>query len=335
LSAIFGGVQALGGAFSAYAAIKQANFAERQAQAAEDPPIQEPTTGGVSSDHTEVPEVKGVKISKEPIKDVRTEEEDITTTTPPSKVKVAESETTEEKPQKEGEPKKSTTTGTKTTAIPEQTTTSHGKKTITTVKDADQPDKETTPFTVLRLSEGKTNSQADFTFTLRYNGTDVRGGATKDGEINGYLGGTNNSNASVKFKASPGKHLDDGTATVRLLFGGTNVPPRKKAGLPTGFLDFGAGGTETAKDYVVQRFSASAVFSGKGELVTVNPPKVTPRDRSTVAPGDGVKAPLVSIGLNVEAGPPAPGPAPAPPVPAPKAAPPRPAPSPVSPGGPK
>jgi hypothetical protein len=297
---ITGGLQALGGLASAFEAIRQANFAERQAQAAEDPPVAEPTTGGMSFTPVEVPEVKGVTISKEKVVKEKTGEEESTTTIPASTVTGTKTETTEDEPQKKGQPKKSTTTGSTTTEIPEQKTTSHVDK--FSVKGADQPDQESEPpFTVLRLAEGKTGSQADFVFTLRYNGTDVRGGTVDDPDYVGYLGGTNNSNAAVTFRASPGKHLADGTATVRLLFGGSNVPPRKTAGLGTGFLGLGAGGTELNKDYVVQHFKASVRFSGKGEVLdrTVT---ATPRDRSTVDYGDGKTKPLISVGLDMSAG---------------------------------
>jgi hypothetical protein len=283
-SAIAGGFSALGALVSGFEAIRQANFAERSAVAAEDPPVAEPTTGGVSSTHVELPEVKGIDKDDLEGKVESTEEDEEQTVT--SGLKGGEKIPEEEK-----------------LSITKQLKTrKHTKKT----KKADDPDEEAS-FKVLRLQQGA--DSAEFLLTLRHNHKDVKGGATEDGEINGYLGGSAQSNASVTFRASPGALIKPGKAggdkggkglgSVRLLFGGTNVPPRKRIGISTGFLGLGKGGTEENKNYKVQRFSGSATFSGNGELVGAPAVRYSPQGSgSTMSPGDGKTAPVVTIGLN-------------------------------------
>jgi hypothetical protein len=275
-SAAFGGVSALGALVSGFEAIRQAAFAERSAAAAEDPPVQEPTTGGVNSTHNELPEVKGINVNK-PEKNVET---------------VEITEDTHNEPVKKpavGKKKEYTVPGKKTTRV--------------TSKDGDEPDKpdQEKRFTVLRLAQGLDQKEsAEFLLTLRYNGKDVRGGTTEDGDIDGYLGGTAQSNASVTFKGSPGLHQPDGTATVRLLFGGTNVPPRKTPPASAGFWGLGLDRAKENKDYVVQRFSTAVRFSGKGDFLGFDrTPTATPRDRSSILRGDGKDptVPLVTVRL--------------------------------------
>jgi osmotically-inducible protein OsmY len=296
-SAIAGGVSALGALVSGFEAIRQANFAERAAQAAEDPPVAEPTTGGVASTHIELPEVKGIHLQSYKEDPVTQNVKTVSGERPISQGYKHEKKI----PLGKGE------TDTETQSDVRKTNEEGKIITTTAVKVADKPDQET-PFTVLRLTEGKENS-ADFLLTLRYNGTDVRGGATEDGEINGYLGGSAQSNAAVTFRASPGKSIETidkdtgekiGIATVRLLFGGTNVPPRKKTGLSTGFLGLGKGGTEDNKNYKIQRFSASVRLAGDGTLAEPPAVRFSPKgpDSVMLKPGDGKESPFVTLSLN-------------------------------------
>ncbi|HUH61502.1 MAG TPA: DUF4157 domain-containing protein [Terracidiphilus sp.] len=293
-SALGSAVAGLGSMLIAFEGLK---FARRQAEAAEDPPVAEPTTGGVNSTHIELPEVKGIDPGdlKDHLDTSDEEEEEETVISGLKGNKsIPESE--------------------KTSLTKELKTRKFKKKTV--MKKADKADQEKS-FTVLRLQQGAQNL-ADFLLTLRYNGKDVRGGATEDGQIAGYLGGSAESNAAVTFRASPGAPIinqddagsagkaagdtkgqsgkeESGTATVRLLFGGTNVPPRKKQSGSLGVV-FGSAKTE---DYKVQRFSAAAKFSGAGEFKGFDTLFATPPDRSVVTkgttgtPGD----PLVTIGL--------------------------------------
>jgi Domain of unknown function (DUF4157) len=273
---------AIAGLGSMTAAIIGLKFARRQAEAAEDPPVAEPTTGGVSSTHVELPEVKGVDLENLKEHKESTTEEEVTDT-------ISGLKGSTEIPQEE---KTSLTKELRTRKVTTKTTT----------KPAEKADQETS-FTVLRLQQGTENS-ADFILTLRYNGTDVRGGATEDGEINGYLGGSAESNAAVTFRASPGAPSvpaagsatsAGGAATVRVLFGGTNVPPRKEHSGSLGLF----GGSAKKEDYHVQRFSATAKFSGKGEFLGFDTLYATPRDRSVVRNGRGSpESPLVTIGLS-------------------------------------
>lgn len=283
---------AIGGLASAAATVVGLKFARRQAEAAEDPPVAEPTTGGVNSTHIELPEVKG--FDPEDLTDTTEEDEEQTVT---SGLKGSEKIPEEEK----------------TSLTKQLKTRKRTKKTVT--KKADDADQEKS-FTVLRLQQGQEN-MADFLLTLRYNGKDVKGGATEDGPIAGYLGGSAESNAAVTFRASPGapraqdanadanKSADNSgkqdsgarkkaPGIIRLLFGGTNVPPRKK---PSGSMGwFGSAKTE---DYKVQRFSATARFTGAGEFQGFDTLVATPRDRSAVQKGKtgGPDDPLVTIAL--------------------------------------
>ena len=286
-SAVAGGVSALAGVLSAIESVRSANFAERSAKAAEDPPIPEPTTGGVTSTHVDIPEIKA--LDKKSLKDKqkaladqeKTEADNAkAASTAPKKGSAGKGKSgaEQEKPkpeEKAPEPDDvGDTTVTKETTK-EQSKTKGGVKTTTketektVLKESDDTDHEKT-FKVLRLEQGKENS-AEFLLTLRTNGKDISGGTTEDGEINGYLGGSNESNASVGFRASAGEHLGDGAATVRLLYGGTNVSPRKK--MTSGFL--GGGGLQAAGDYSFQRFSGSLKFTAKGDLQAPSMPRVT------------------------------------------------------------
>lgn len=282
-SALGSAVAGLGSMTAAFIGLK---YASRQAEAAEDPPVAEPTTGGVTSTHIELPEVKG--FDPDDLKETTDEDVEETVT---SGLKGSEKIQEEEK----------------TSLTKQLKTRKHTKKTVT--KKADDADQEKS-FTVLRLQQGAENI-ADFLLTLRYNGKDVKGGATEDGSITGFLGGSAESNAAVTFRASPGapvpeadksdanKGADDtdkedssarkkAAATVRLLFGGTNVPPRKEH----------PGGARN-KDYKVQRFSATARFTGAGNFQGFDTLVATPQDRSNVTKGKTGTAddPLVTIGL--------------------------------------
>ena len=313
VSAAAGGVSALAGVLSAIEAVRSANFAERSAKAAEDPPIPEPTTGGVTSTHVDIPEIKA--LDKKSLKDKqkaladqeKTEADNAkAASTAPKKGSAGKGKSgaEQEKPkpeEKAPEPDDvGDTTVTKET-IKEQSKSKGGVKTTTketektVLKESDDTDHEKV-FKVLRLEQGKDNS-AEFLLTLRTNGKDVSGGSTEDGEINGYLGGSNESNASVGFRASAGEHLGDGAATVRLLYGGTNVSPRKK--MTSGFL--GGGGLQAAGDYSFQRFSGSLKFNAKGELLTPPMPRVTTSKgvaTPKVDPSADATKPAVTISLD-------------------------------------
>lgn len=311
-SAVFGGFSALGALVSAFEAIRAANFAQRSAEAAEDPPVAEPTTGGVTSTHIELPEVKKTNLSEfseGPLKGKYKAEDTATT----EKTTAMEGMTGS----KETISEKKTPTGkgesvTQKSTVQDPTTSEQSKLTEKKVfKEADKSDEERT-FTVLRLQEGtdqKDNrlNTADFRLTLRYNNEDVRGGATEDGQIDGYLGGTNQSNASVTFRGSPGAPQNDGTATVRLLYGGTNVPPRKTLTGPTGFFSLAKGGPEVNPNYAVQRFRANARFSAKGLFLgltkNVSPPEGVAAEPETDSPKLKETDPLLTVSLNPPAPP--------------------------------
>lgn len=257
-SAIFGGASAVFAGIGLIPAFQSAAAAKRQAKAAEDPPVQEPTTGGITANHLqEIPEVKGVKLKEH---EEKTRQKTVSREEPTSRE--------EEVTSQEGALKKRTSHSVQTNETAQLTTT---------IKEADTADQEKS-FTLLHLEQQGTKDSANFMLTIRFNDTDIRGGTTEDGEINGYDGGTNHSNAAVNFRASPGGHLQDGKATVRILAGGTNVPARKTIS-DTGF--FGGGGAKDNPDYVVQRFGIAARFSaGKGEFVGLDTTKVTPPDKS-------------------------------------------------------
>jgi hypothetical protein len=292
--------------------IRAANLAERQTQAAEDPPVAEPTTGGITSNHVELPEVKGVSTLQP-----QSTGTSKTKTTKPGKVDLNADLKTGESSESKGETTEGKGTS-KTTTKGSATGTVKGPIT----GDIDQGDTETENFAptgdadqekqfkVLGLTAEAGNS-AEFLLTLRYNGTDVRGGATEDGDISGYLGGSANSNASVTFRGSPGGHIPstkngakkgDFMGTVRLLFGGTNVPPRKVPGQSTGFLGLGGGTPLENKSYNVQRFSFGAKFAADGKFVGFDHTNL--RDRAGTKPvfGDGEKQPLVTVSLSKQDG---------------------------------
>jgi hypothetical protein len=283
--------------------VRQANYAGRQAEASEDPPVQTPTIGGLAETDVELPEVKGINLA-----DLKKHEDS-----------TKETETVEETiryPKKEGVP------GSGETQNPRTITK---EKTVTKTVDESNPEQET-PYTVLRLEEGANNT-AEFGLRLRFNSKDLKGGATEQGDVQGYLGGTLNSNASVTFRASPGApDAKTGVGTARLLFGGTNVPPREAQGSTgSGVAAFftggisGSGGSTKNKNYKVQRFSGSIRFKGDGSAAIDDKTKdihVNPQDRPPVF-GDGKATPFVTVSLNASASA-APGPPPPVPVPAPQ-----------------
>jgi hypothetical protein len=167
------------------------------------------------------------------------------------------------------------------------------------VKTADKADWEKT-WHLLNINQGKDNS-ADFYVTVRANGEDIKDGGTEPGASAGYLGGTYNSNASVTFKARPGAHDAGGNATVRLLLGGTNVPPRKNL-KSSGWL--GGGGPEANKDYKVQRFGGAVkFFANKDAKPQVERLDVGPDKAGGTQSGDtgDTKQPLVTVSLNPSA----------------------------------
>jgi hypothetical protein len=290
LSAAAGVGSAAAGVVSAFEAVRQANFAERAAETAEDPPTPEPTNGGVVANHVELTEVKG--IHTQPYDDTTVTTENTTSMSDPTlSHRTVETSTTS----KQG-PKNTTI---KDTVSPGARSTNEEAKLTTTKvkKDADTPDEERT-LKLLSLREGAANS-AEFSLVLRFNGKDVRGGATEDGDIGGYLGGSNASNATVNFRASPGKPGGDGVATERVLFGGTNVPPRKTI-KTRGFWEIGSNRSVNNPDYKIQRFSGSIRVTGEGKVVpkdTVVHCNPTSGD-STHTLGDGNKTALVAIHLN-------------------------------------
>jgi hypothetical protein len=147
----------------------------------------------------------------------------------------------------------------------------------------------------LRLAEGKRNL-AEFKLTLRYNGSDIKGGTTEDGDIVGYSGGSAASNASVNFKATPAAPVaaQGGSliAAVKILFGGYNTPPR---------LSLKEDDRPEKRENLQQRFSGSLKFDASGRLFGKPDVRVNPVG-TCVAPGsygDGSdRSPVVSVSLN-------------------------------------
>ena len=161
-------------------------------------------------------------------------------------------------------------------------------------------------YKVLNINQGA-NDSATFYASIRSNGKDIKDGGTEPPESTGYLGGTTESNASITFKARAGQHNKDGSATVRLLVGGTNVPPRKTL---QNSSFFGSKGPEVNKNYGVQRFGGAITFDanpdGKqsdedkkaGKPVAPKPPAVDKRLAAAAqSVGDGETTPLVTISL--------------------------------------
>ncbi len=256
-------VSAATGIFSsligAYTAIRSANFAERSAQASEDPPTAEPTNGGISVTDADIPEIKGLEDGKKP--DTRTVQQGTDVETPNAPDISTSSGTDVESTKGEGkDARKSTSTYAKSTTNKGGSTTKRSS-TSEVFKSPDERDTVKT-YKVLNINQGE-NDSADFFVSIRSAGDDIKDGGTEPPEARGYLGGSSESNASVSFKARAGQHNKDGSATVRLLIGGTNTPPRKSL-QSSGF--FGGGGPKVNEKYAVQRFSAVVQFDAKPDV---------------------------------------------------------------------
>jgi len=235
---------AVGGLVSAFAAIRAANFAGRSAEAAEDPPTAEPTGGGVAFTDADIPEVKGLDLTKED------QDPDVT-------------ETIEDGTEDEGKATESTEgKGAKAKKITtKEQTKSHKESRSKVIKSPDKPDQLDT-WHVLNVNQGPADS-ADFYVSVRSSGKDIKDGGTLPPESTGFLGGSSHSNVSVNFRARPGAHDPiTGAASVGLGIGGTNTPPRK-------FLQssgvFGGGGPVNNDKYNVQRFGGVITFYAPGE----------------------------------------------------------------------
>jgi hypothetical protein len=308
VSAYTGVGSALVGAFTglagAYAAVRAANFAERSAQASEDPPTAEPTTGGITVTDADIPEIKALDLKE--IEDKDKDPDSVTKTTgtdtetPLNDDVSTTTGSATEKTEGEG-PKAKKTTGTY-----QKTTTKKGgtkierESTSRVLKPPDKTDVLKT-YKVLNINQGPGDS-ADFYVSIRSNTEDIKDGGTEPASSTGYLGGSSESNASVTFKARPGQHNPDGTATVRLLIGGTNVPPRKTL---QGSSFLGGQGPEVNKNYGVQRFGGAITFDANPEgkakdpkaEAKPRPPVVDKRLRDAGTLGDGEKTALVTISL--------------------------------------
>lgn len=271
-SAAVGGFSALIGA---YTAIRSANFAERSAQAAEDPPTAEPTTGGITVTDADIPEIKALDTKK--IDDPTKDPDSLTVTTTPKEQDVTKTgDDVETTTGKGAKAKKTTTHEQSTTDKPEITTKSR------VYKPEDKKD-TLSKYKILNVNQGS-NDSADFYVSIRSDKEGIKDGGTEPPDAKGYLGGSMESNASVNFKARAGQHNpDDGSATVRLLIGGTNAPPRKTL-QSSGF--FGGGGPKVNDKYQVQRFSAVVRFDADPEK---RPPVVerTKGGIGTATPGSG------------------------------------------------
>ncbi|MFI5458421.1 MAG: DUF4157 domain-containing protein [Isosphaerales bacterium] len=300
-SAIVGGFTGLVGAF---AAVRAANFAERSAQAAEDPPTAEPTTGGITVTDADIPEIKALDTKAIDAADKDPDSMTVTTGTDETqksqdvaKTTGSDTETTEGK----GKNAKKITAKNETTTTDKAGTTTTRKSTSKVFKPpADKPDVLKT-YKVLNINQGPSDS-ADFYVSIRSNTDDIKDGGTEPPNSTGYLGGSSESNASVNFKARPGAHNPDGSATVKLLIGGTNTPPRKTL---QGSSFFGGQGPEVNKNYGVQRFGGSITFDANPDGKSADPkveakkrpPIVDPRLRDAGKVGDGEKDALVTISL--------------------------------------
>jgi hypothetical protein len=286
-SAVFGGL-------SAFEAIRSASFTGRQAEAAEDPPIQTPTSTGVSVTDVDIPESKGIEKSH------------LSQHQETEKTTIEETYGTVPKKDADGKDIKGSdrAEGGKNPHV----------ETKTTDKEGETPDQEDR-FHILHVSQGTTDS-ASFYVNLLHGGLDIKGGTTEQGEYKGYKGGTNNANLSLTFKASKGgqwpvtddksgavsKPGPDGAdknmaGTARLTFRGTNAPPRKKlnTGLGAGFSNFffGGGGPSANKDYdkQVQNFNGAVRLTGTGKVL----PDLVPKGATQ---GDGTEnSPLFSLAL--------------------------------------
>ncbi|MGF6806727.1 hypothetical protein OKW30_001853 [Paraburkholderia sp. Clong3] len=284
---IYGGIGAITGVLGAFAAIRSANFAERSAQAAEDPPVAEPTTGGISVTDADIPEIKGVDKFKDPSKEelqLNADPESVTKTTETEKTQgqdVATSTGTDvERTQGEGaSAKKITSRGGTTKTTPADKTRTSEAKLFKPLDDKDQ----TQTWRLLTVSQGKDN-QASFYMTLRTAGKDIKDGGTEPGDAVGFLGGTMEANTAITFKARPGAHADDGSASVRMLIGGSNTPPRKMM-QESGF--FGGGGPKFNENYTVQRFRAAVNFSANAATAPAVEAKTLKVGVGTITAGSG------------------------------------------------
>jgi hypothetical protein len=268
-SALFAGVGLIAAFQSAGAAKRQAVAAERQTEAAEDPPVAEPTTGGIAVTDADIPEIKGLNKEKVEETEVDTEEaegQDIADTT--------------ETPATKKEKKKTHTVSTHAKR------TTH-KKTITPPDDTESLE----TYKVLGITQGKGNS-ATFPVSIRSVGNDIKDGGTEPPEVEGYLGGTLESNASVTFKAKPGKHLDDGSATVKLLIGGTNAPARKTSASAESFKE---SKPKVNSDYRVQHFGAVVTFSTRDKDGKAKQPPIVDNLKGGAEVGKTPSEPLVIV----------------------------------------
>ncbi len=290
-SEVSAGTGIFGALIGAYAAIRSANFAGRSAEAAEDPPTAEPTTGGIAVTDADIPEVKALEKGTEP--DTTTETKGKETVTPSGPDVENASGTDVETTKGEGKDAKRITGKTSKSTTTKAGSTTETSSTAKVFKAKDSPDKLKT-YKVLNINQGE-NDSADFFVSVRSNGDDIKDGGTEPPEAKGYLGGSSESNASVNFKARPGGHNPNGSATVRLLIGGTNTPPRKSL-QSSGF--FGGGGPQNNEHYQVQRFSAVVVFDADPDNV---PPRVVRLKGGigTAVAGSGAEdgPALVTIGL--------------------------------------
>jgi hypothetical protein len=295
-------VSALSALVSAGAAVASAVYAgrsavaaERQASAAEDPPTAEPTTGGLTVTDADIPEIKALNKAEDPDSTVKTTGKD--TETISGKDEGSQKSHSSTNPKGEG-----TVTDESGTSTVNKSGTSTIKRdsTAITYKPADTADREDR-YRLLNVNQGPTDS-ADFFVTIRANGSDIKDGGTEPGPSVGYEGGTLHSNASVTFKARAGQHDAAGNASVRLLLGGTNTPPRKtiaRSGL------FGDGGPQANKNYKVQRFGGAVRFSAVKDVAPVVEHMFAGPDpkgvhTNAVKAGDET-TPLVTISLNEDA----------------------------------
>jgi hypothetical protein len=276
---IIGGLGLLGSLAGLIISGKTLAATRRQADAAEDPPVPQPTQGGVTSTHVDkIDEIKGPSAAVDDTESMKVA--DVT-----SKADRAKGLTTTRK----------TTTKPDGTIVVE-TETKKGKEVVAsekkTSKEAEKAFGDTDrTFTVLRLQEGAKN-RAEFKLKLKSNQRDIKGGNTEDGDIIGYTGGSVASNATVGFKAGPGTPLED-RATVRLAFAGTNTPPRMVLGAA------GKNDAPTKTDNSPQRFSGSMLIDAKMNVVDDSVLlSVNPLGTSTKKAGDGKGAPIVVVGLN-------------------------------------
>jgi hypothetical protein len=291
------GVGLFSGLVSAYTGIRSANFAGRSAEAAEDPPTAEPTTGGLTVTDADIPEIKALDLKK--VDDPDKDPDSVTKTTETGRETPNDEDITKtggqsvETTSGEGDKAKKTTATSSKSATKRAGTTTTRESTSKVFKPEDKPDQLRT-HKILHINQGE-NDWADFFLSIRSNNEDIKDGGTEPPVSSGYLGGSSESNASVNFKVRPGQHNANGSATARLLIGGTNTPPRKTL-QSTRF--FGSGGPTANEHYQVQRFNAVITFDARTDV----PPVV-----GRVNPGIGTAAPrgtgaedgsaLVSISL--------------------------------------